>query len=57
MALRGSEHASAMLDWVEQAGRAILALAMLFSIKKNKCFWSENNYRYTVKTDSDKKDL
>ena len=28
MALKGSEHASTMLDQVEQAGRALLALVM-----------------------------
>ena len=28
MALSSSEHASIVLDWVEQAGRALLALAM-----------------------------
>ena len=39
-----------MLDWAEQVpSHAHLAL------KKKKYVWSENNYRYTIKTDSDKK--
>ena len=52
MALRGSEHVSAMLDWVEATGGT--ALSCPLSIKKRH-FWSENNYRYTIKIDSNKK--
>ena len=50
MALRVSKLVSAMLDWAEQAGRVMLALPHLLNIKK-KYFCSENNYKYTIKTD------
>ena len=52
-----------VLDWTEQAGKAVFALAMMqlkfLKIAQHfkKHFWSENNYRNALKTNPDKKDL
>ena len=56
MAHRGSEHASAILDWATQIGRATeLVLATpTWHLKKGD---SENDCRYEIKTDSAKNDL
>ena len=51
-------NASAMWDGVEMTDRAVeLVLAMPTLHLKKTCFWSENDYRYSAKTDSDEKDF
>ena len=59
MAHRCGEHTSFMLDRMKPKGRAVeLALAMpAYHLKNKRCSWSENDYRYAIKMDSDEKDL
>lgn len=57
MALIGSKHTSPMLDGAEPKGRtAELVIAKRRKRRKNKrSSWSEDYYRFSIKTDSNKK--
>ena len=58
MPSRGGEHISTMFDCAEQKDRAtefVLTTPTSHLRKKKRCSWSENNYRYKIKTDSDNK--